>query len=97
MPTRVIHVRVTDDQMNKITEMANGRSVGEFIRSRVFDTTPAPVESPRRPTVIVEGHPVLAKLPVGVTRGMPKAGAKLCPHGVEKGWNCWQCGGMAKA
>lgn len=26
----------------------------------------------------------------------PKKAVKTCVHGKERGFNCWQCGGMAK-
>jgi hypothetical protein len=29
-------------------------------------------------------------------RGVEKAKGKSCVHGIAKGWNCWQCGGLAK-
>jgi hypothetical protein len=39
---------------------------------------------------------VLDRLPVvGERRAPAKSGAKACVHGVAKGYNCWQCGGLA--
>jgi len=36
--------------------------------------------------------PVAGANPVPTTKKV----AMACPHGTEKGWNCWKCGGLAK-
>lgn len=38
---------------------------------------------------------VLDRLPVVGGQHVAKPGAKTCKHGTQKGYRCWQCGGLA--
>lgn len=38
---------------------------------------------------------VLDRLPVVGEQHVAKPGAKTCKHGTQKGYRCWQCGGLA--
>jgi hypothetical protein len=54
------------------------------------------VRSPARRDVVSTAASPLDRLPaVGERRAVAKSAARTCAHGVAKGYNCWQCGGLA--
>jgi len=56
---------------------------------------PVPVEAGGGPCDHDFGYGV-GKCPYGTCRNRNKKAKVRCEHGTEKGFRCWQCGGMAK-
>lgn len=86
-------VRTTADELSKWKESAarDGMILSEWVRE-TLNAQCGPVDLGESvastESEIVTGAPVRTKTPKE---------PKRCQHGTEQGWNCWQCGGMAKA
>lgn len=73
-----------------------GKKLAEWIRERCNGAVPEvradaeiPAPKRRKPAAGELDLPVLGE------QHEAKSGKPVCEHGVEKGWRCWQCGGIA--
>lgn len=88
--TNVIHVRLSDTELDELRRAAGDVPIGRYVRRRLFDTLPAAKR---------ENHkPLAQKLQSGEAKEVVKElrkNGKSCAHGTAKGYHCWQCGGVA--
>lgn len=91
----VIHVRLTKQEHEELQRAAGDVPIGRYVRRKLFDAAaPAARETAVAPIVVnsVEDVQRTVKPP----KQASKAG-KTCEHGIERGFRCWQCGGLAKS
>ena len=79
-------LRVSEEDLAewKVQAAESGMLLSEWIRARCN---------------VKIGDGIKAFLPTAVAvegREVPKKLVKACEHGVDKGYRCWQCGGLAK-
>lgn len=107
---KLFTMRVEESELAVWKEKAGEKPVAEWIRERcgdavsgVRETEGVPAPSGRKPvsdesTVRYCNHDFgygAGKCPYGnCSNRNPKEVAR-CPHGTEKGYRCWQCGGKA--
>jgi hypothetical protein len=103
----VVYVEASD--LTRLTEKARseGRTVVEWARETLLGELETDSELPRPERVRVaerrantvgveevHGRGVSAA-PVLADKPTKRAKGKYCKHGTQKGYRCWQCGGMA--
>lgn len=76
---RVIHIRLSEREYAEIVSRAAGQKLSKYVRAVLLKVMPAALE----PVARRQGSPA-----------KPKRGP-TCKHGTARGWNCWQCGGVA--
>jgi|SRR6266550_543985 len=91
-----LHIRDVDEklvQRLKADAALNGITLREHVIERLGGEKVADRRAKDVPRS--EGIPV----PKRGTGRSERVSASIahCEHGVEKGWHCWQCGGLAKA
>ena len=98
-----IQIRVDAHDLGEWQKRASGegKSLSEWMRERCNQDRE---DMPRLPEVRVGRRSVVSRLPVA---GGAEAAAECvpveehpkvasCKHGRPRGFNCWQCGGLAK-
>ena len=82
-----LQIRMSADEMEVIRGSAkeNGLSLSAYVRFMLLRNSTLPSLGCGLPTTEKEKQ----------AKAIKKSGP-TCKHGVEKGWNCWQCGGLAQ-
>lgn len=95
-----LNIRVPKSELEawKGTAADSGTLFSEWVREACeayaapeSEVMPSATESVRPKS----GQSIRAGVVTGEHRAVEKTSAK-CKHGTEKGYRCWQCGGMAK-
>lgn len=105
---RMLRIRLTGEEAERLDKERGTQTASEYARARIFEKLmmigssearivlrarkgleafAVPAEEPRR-----DFEPALATVKARKRERKP---LPKCCHGVEKGRNCWQCGGLA--
>lgn len=84
--------RIPDMQSNSAIRAPIGRDTvpARIVAALDEQTSEVPTASKTR------GKRAIDRLPVLGEKLKPSASVKTCAHGIAKGFNCWQCKGLAK-
>lgn len=81
---RVIHIRLSEREYAEIVSRAAGQKLSKYVRGLLLVM----------PTVELDPHTV-AKIGLPAKPAAKPKRGPTCKHGTARGWNCWQCGGVA--
>jgi len=77
----MLRVRLTDVELAGLDSKRGGLTMSEFVRMAVLQwQAPMGIRCSVFPSTEKEA---------------PEKVGKICKHGTAKGYNCWQCGGLA--
>ena len=86
---QTLRVRMSNGEMAELDGVRGAQERSDFVRALVLE------EIARRNRVVEIPAPVpAAEQPAEGKQRAPSRSAK-CEHGVERGFNCWKCGGLA--
>jgi hypothetical protein len=88
-----LRVRLTAEELAKLNQRRGPVPLSAFVRCILFPTY-FELGSPGGSTVEAVIAPADSDEPKK-SKGREKT-KPVCAHGTEKGYNCWQCGGLAK-
>lgn len=83
-------------QVNKDSKLSELSNASMYNISDVQSNADVPTDAGRESVPSGIAASVRDTLPVLETKPKSKAIAKTCKHGTAKGFNCWQCGGIAQ-